>query len=291
MEDIDIRKYAGVMRELDLTGLEVTENGATLRLERSFAAAVPAMAPVSPVRPPQAESAAAVSNDSVTEIRSPMVGVFYSSPKDNEPPFVKAGDAVRKGDVLCIIEAMKDVYKRQVVQWIAAYDTAKYDYASDSRLGNNPGSLVYRAEAPLTGEENGMVLADLRGKSYYDPMWDLLLNQLTFSDAEELRRCLFEDAYHTGAVKAIGKPETLERDGPQDVYKRQPRCPRPNQDRCRSRQRWTASRRCSRQPDRGSGRGPHCRYRWYGTRWRWRPGQSGVPGASSHPRRGTARRP
>ena len=107
MEDIDIRKYAGLMRELDLTGLEVTENGATLRLERSFAAAVPAMAPVSPVRPPQAESAAAVSNDSVTEIRSPMVGVFYSSPKDNEPPFVKAGDAVRKGDVLCIIEAMK----------------------------------------------------------------------------------------------------------------------------------------------------------------------------------------
>ncbi len=104
-----------------------------------------------------------------------------------------------------------------VVQWIAAYDTAKYDYASDSRLGNNPGSLVYRAEAPLTGEENGMVLADLRGKSYYDPMWDLLLNQLTFSDAEELRRCLFEDAYHTGAVKAIGKPETLERDGPQGL--------------------------------------------------------------------------
>ena len=107
MEDIDIRKYAGLMRELDLTGLEVTENGATLRLERSFAAAVPAMAPVSPVRPPQAESAATVSNDSVTEIRSPMVGVFYSSPKDNEPPFVKAGDAVKKGDVLCIIEAMK----------------------------------------------------------------------------------------------------------------------------------------------------------------------------------------
>ena len=107
MEDIDIRKYAGLMRELDLTGLEVTENGATLRLERSFASAVPAMAPVSPVRPPQAESAATVSNDSVTEIRSPMVGVFYSSPKDNEPPFVKAGDAVKKGDVLCIIEAMK----------------------------------------------------------------------------------------------------------------------------------------------------------------------------------------
>ena len=53
-------------------------------------------------------------------------------------------------------------------------------------------------EAALTGEENGMVLADLRGKSYYDPMWDLLLNQLTFSDAEEAAPLSFEDAYHTG---------------------------------------------------------------------------------------------
>ena len=107
MEDIDIRKYAGLMRELDLTGLEVTENGATLRLERSLAGAAPTATPVSAVRPPLAESAVPGQSGGVTEIRSPMVGVFYSCPKENEPPFVKAGDAVKKGDVLCIIEAMK----------------------------------------------------------------------------------------------------------------------------------------------------------------------------------------
>ncbi|MHB1484585.1 MAG: acetyl-CoA carboxylase biotin carboxyl carrier protein [Saccharofermentanales bacterium] len=44
---------------------------------------------------------------SYNEIRSPMLGVFYSSPAPDEQPFVKVGDRVKKGDVLCIIEAMK----------------------------------------------------------------------------------------------------------------------------------------------------------------------------------------
>lgn len=38
---------------------------------------------------------------------SPMVGVFYSAPSPDSPPFVKVGDTVKKGDVLCIVEAMK----------------------------------------------------------------------------------------------------------------------------------------------------------------------------------------
>jgi acetyl-CoA carboxylase biotin carboxyl carrier protein len=40
-------------------------------------------------------------------ITSPMVGTFYSSPSPDDPPFVKAGDKVEKGTVVCIIEAMK----------------------------------------------------------------------------------------------------------------------------------------------------------------------------------------
>ena len=54
------------------------------------------------------ESAAAV--DRVPEgfkVKSPMVGIFYSSPAPGKPPFVELGKAVVKGDVLCIIEAMK----------------------------------------------------------------------------------------------------------------------------------------------------------------------------------------
>ena len=40
-------------------------------------------------------------------IKAPLVGTFYLSPKPEEPPYVKVGDHVKKGDTLCIIEAMK----------------------------------------------------------------------------------------------------------------------------------------------------------------------------------------
>ena len=45
--------------------------------------------------------------DAGTEICSPMVGVFYASPAENARPFVEVGARVKKGDVVCIIEAMK----------------------------------------------------------------------------------------------------------------------------------------------------------------------------------------
>ncbi len=41
------------------------------------------------------------------EIRSPMVGTFYRAPAPDKPPYVKVGDKIQKGDVVCIIEAMK----------------------------------------------------------------------------------------------------------------------------------------------------------------------------------------
>ena len=42
-----------------------------------------------------------------TPIKSPMVGTFYSAPSPDEPPFVKVGDSIGAGQVVCIIEAMK----------------------------------------------------------------------------------------------------------------------------------------------------------------------------------------
>ena len=41
------------------------------------------------------------------EVLSPMPGTFYKAPSPDDPPFVKEGDSVKKGDPLCIIEAMK----------------------------------------------------------------------------------------------------------------------------------------------------------------------------------------
>ncbi len=45
--------------------------------------------------------------ENLKQITSPMVGTFYSKPSTTAEPFVKVGDKVKKGDVLCIIEAMK----------------------------------------------------------------------------------------------------------------------------------------------------------------------------------------
>jgi acetyl-CoA carboxylase biotin carboxyl carrier protein len=59
---------------------------------------VPASAPKEP--PPAAE-------DGLHVVRSPIVGTFYESPSPGAPPFVKAGDTIDLGQVLCIVEAMK----------------------------------------------------------------------------------------------------------------------------------------------------------------------------------------
>lgn len=48
-----------------------------------------------------------VVNSSLTDVNTPLVGVFYSAPSPEEDAFVKVGDRVNKGDVLCVIEAMK----------------------------------------------------------------------------------------------------------------------------------------------------------------------------------------
>lgn len=106
MEETNIRKYAGLMRELGLTALEVKEDGHNVRLEMGGqqAASVLTAGPAPTV--PAAQATPKVDTD-VTDITSPMVGVFYTSPAENADPYVKVGDRVKKGDVLCIIEAMK----------------------------------------------------------------------------------------------------------------------------------------------------------------------------------------
>ena len=101
MNEAEIRKYAMLMQELGLTGLEVKENVGVVRLERAGAAAPAAVAPAEPA------AAQAPAPSAGLVIRSPMVGVFYAAPTEDSEPFIKEGDHVRKGDTLCVIEAMK----------------------------------------------------------------------------------------------------------------------------------------------------------------------------------------
>lgn len=109
MNEADIRKYAELMQELGLTGLEITEDNKKVRLER----AVPAMSRetvvVDTAAPTPAPAPAPAARETIDyiSVTSPLVGVFYAAPAENAEPYVVIGDRVKKGQVLCVVEAMK----------------------------------------------------------------------------------------------------------------------------------------------------------------------------------------
>ena len=78
MKETDIRKYAGLMKELGLTGLELTDGNGTVRLER----AAPTQAERTVYAVPEAAPAPvqAAENRDYISVRSPIVGVFYAAP-------------------------------------------------------------------------------------------------------------------------------------------------------------------------------------------------------------------
>lgn len=107
MNEKDIRKYAGLMQELGLTGLEITEDNKVVRLERSNPQVVRETVAVDVVsNQPATASADPLSADYVS-VKSPIVGVFYVAPAENADPYVNIGDKIKKGQTLCIVEAMK----------------------------------------------------------------------------------------------------------------------------------------------------------------------------------------
>lgn len=115
MKMSDIRTLAELVEKHGLTALDYAEGEAHIRIERTpapVAAAVPAVpaapaaAPAPAAEPVKDEDAGADFN-AAKMVLSPMVGVFYASPSPSDPPFVTVGSKVKKGDVLCIIEAMK----------------------------------------------------------------------------------------------------------------------------------------------------------------------------------------
>lgn len=112
-----IESLAKLMQETGLTGLELVEGDMELRLERQqeVVAVAPAalVMPVAAPAPAAGAEAQAASQEQAAPrkegalVLSPTVGVFYASPSPDARPFVEVGDQVKKGDTLCIIEAMK----------------------------------------------------------------------------------------------------------------------------------------------------------------------------------------
>lgn len=116
-----VKNLINLFENSDLGEMEVesNENGAGMRVvlkrncapQASYAAPAPAPAPAEPAGEKlQAETGPSdevLDYNLVTDVKSPMVGVFYSAPSPESEPFVTRGTRVNKGDTLCIIEAMK----------------------------------------------------------------------------------------------------------------------------------------------------------------------------------------
>lgn len=104
------------MQKSDLTELEIELQDLKLRLARPSSDAPPQVNYASPALPqqpaasqPQMSTPAPVADkdDGTDKFTSPMVGTFYRKPSPDDAAFVEIGDIVKKGDVLCIVEAMK----------------------------------------------------------------------------------------------------------------------------------------------------------------------------------------
>jgi len=113
-----IKKLIDLLEDSNLCELEIQEGEESIRLSRASSAApavasvaMPAAAPVAaPAAPAQAASEESDTSNDLPDgeaVTSPMVGTYYASPKPDAPDFVKVGDTVKEGDVLCIVEAMK----------------------------------------------------------------------------------------------------------------------------------------------------------------------------------------
>ncbi len=109
-----LKKLIDLVQESGIAELEITEGEEKVKIVKGGVVSVapgpaPQPAPAAPeVRP--APPAPAVEPESGQEghvIKAPMVGTFYRSPSPDAKPFVEVGQAVKEGDVVCIIEAMK----------------------------------------------------------------------------------------------------------------------------------------------------------------------------------------
>lgn len=120
-----IEKLLKLVNEQDIDSFEYSQGEEKLRIIRRHppsrgqvvaapaAAPIPVAAPEVPASPPAVHPTHADESQenqlpsNVTEITSPMVGTFYRAPAPDADPYIKVGDSIQVGQVLCIIEAMK----------------------------------------------------------------------------------------------------------------------------------------------------------------------------------------
>lgn len=122
-----VKKLIEMLEESNLNEIEIKEGEEAVKLVKSnpvpsnFISSSPAIISEPTQQSPITKPSAPLSEATVTQeisqtsdvlesgnkMNSPMVGTFYSAPNPESEPFVKVGDQINEGDVLCIIEAMK----------------------------------------------------------------------------------------------------------------------------------------------------------------------------------------
>lgn len=119
----DIKDLIALMRKNDLSVFKMEKDGFKITLKRgndfqpiitastpvALPAGVSAVAPANfaPAEAAPAATAGGAESSNLKEITSPMVGTFYAAPSPDAPNYVKVGDTVSEGTVICIVEAMK----------------------------------------------------------------------------------------------------------------------------------------------------------------------------------------
>ncbi|KPB32280.1 acetyl-CoA carboxylase biotin carboxyl carrier protein [Pseudomonas amygdali] len=114
---MDIRKVKKLIELLEESGideLEIREGEESVRISRHsktpaqpYYAPAPVAAPVAAPAPAAAAEAPSAPKLNGFVVKSPMVGTFYRTPAPTSPAFVEVGQTVKKGDTICIVEAMK----------------------------------------------------------------------------------------------------------------------------------------------------------------------------------------
>jgi acetyl-CoA carboxylase biotin carboxyl carrier protein len=109
----EIKELIKFLKDEEITEFELERGDVKVRMKRGGAAEssperIIAVHPAIQAGPaPTAGSVAARVEEELHLVRSPIVGTYYESPSPGSPPFVKPGDFVEAGQVLCIVEAMK----------------------------------------------------------------------------------------------------------------------------------------------------------------------------------------
>jgi acetyl-CoA carboxylase biotin carboxyl carrier protein len=108
MELDEIKKLIELLNGTDVTELQLEREGVKLKLKKEkFLSSFELSPPLAGTARVESPSAVPVDDPQFVKVTSPIVGLFYSASSPESPPLAEVGSYVKKGQVLCIVEAMK----------------------------------------------------------------------------------------------------------------------------------------------------------------------------------------